>query len=159
MRSCGKRFRTEETARHSKRGLQPDAVVKGCRYGCGGFHVELPGEPPKPRSTRSPGKHRKRLKPVSDKRQAENRERRKMADEVFGPAPECGIRWDAGCRGLADDLHETLSRARSGGDITNPDICLPACRPCHSKVDDFPAEAERRGFLLPSGRPRKAVPR
>jgi 5-methylcytosine-specific restriction endonuclease McrA len=99
------------------------------------------------------------LKPVSDKRRAENRERRKMADEVFGPSPECGIRWDADCRGLADDLHETLSRARSGGDITNPDICVPACRPCHSKVDDNPAEAERRGFLLPSGRPRKAVSR
>jgi 5-methylcytosine-specific restriction endonuclease McrA len=107
---------------------------------------------------RPQGKHA-RLKPVSDKRRAENRERRKMADAVFGPAPECGIRWDAGCRGLADDLHETLSRARSGGDITNPDICVPACRPCHSKVDDNPAEAERRGFLLPSGRPRKAVTR
>jgi 5-methylcytosine-specific restriction endonuclease McrA len=105
-----------------------------------------------------PGRHA-RIKPVSDKRRAENRERRKMADATYGPAPECGIRWDENCRGLADDLHETLSRARSGGDITNPDICVPACRPCHSKVDDNPAEAERRGFLLPSGRPRKAVAR
>jgi 5-methylcytosine-specific restriction endonuclease McrA len=107
---------------------------------------------------KSQGRHA-RIKPVSDKRRAENRQRRRMADAVFGPSPECGIRWDADCRGLADDLHETLSRARSGGDITNPDICVPACRPCHSKVDDNPAEAERRGFLLPSGRPRKAVPR
>jgi 5-methylcytosine-specific restriction endonuclease McrA len=110
---------------------------------------------------RTPPRHAKRkgLKPVSGKRRAENRQRRKMADAVFGPAPECGIRWDANCRGLADDLHETLSRARSGGDITNPDICVPACRPCHSRVDDNPAEAEHRGFLLPSGRPRKAVGR
>lgn len=99
-----------------------------------------------------------RIKPVSDKRQAENRERRKMADEVFGPTPECGIHWDGDCRSLADDLHELLSRARLGS-ITDPENCVPACRPCHSSLTGHPAEAERRGFLLPSGRPRKAVAR
>jgi 5-methylcytosine-specific restriction endonuclease McrA len=106
---------------------------------------------------KSQGRHA-RIKPVSDKRRAENRQRRKMADEVFGPAPECGIRWDADCRGLADDLHELLSRARLGS-ITDPENCVPACRPCHSNLTGNPAEAERRGFLLPSGRPRKAVQR
>lgn len=106
---------------------------------------------------RPQGKHA-RLKPVSDKRRAENRERRKMADTVFGPAPECGIRWDENCRGLADDLDEILSRGR-GGSITDAANTTPACRPCHIQKTEHPAEAERRGFLLPSGRPRKAVPR
>lgn len=35
----------------------------------------------------------------------------------------------------------------------------PACNPCNEAVSSNPAEAEKRGFLLKSGRPSKAVPR
>jgi 5-methylcytosine-specific restriction endonuclease McrA len=99
-----------------------------------------------------------RINPVSDRRRAENRDRRKMADTEFGDQPLCAIRWDENCRGLADDLDEILSRGRSGS-ITDPENCTPACRPCHTAKTEHPAEAEARGLLLPSGRPRKAVPR
>lgn len=99
-----------------------------------------------------------RISPVSGKRRAENRERRKMADEVFGPQPLCAIRWGPGCTVWADDLDEILSRGR-GGSITDAANTNPACRWCHTQKTGNPAEAERRGFLLPSGRPRKAVPR
>jgi hypothetical protein len=81
-----------------------------------------------------------------------------MADAVFGDSPWCAIRWGHGCRGFADDLHEVLSRGR-GGSITEAANTLPGCRWCHTQVTTHPAEAEARGFLLPSGRPRNAVPR
>ena len=106
---------------------------------------------------KSQGRHA-RIKPVSGKRRAENRERRKMADEVFGNRPLCAIKWGPGCTVWADDLDEILSRGR-GGSITDPANTNPACRWCHTQKTGNPAEAERRGFLLPSGRPRKAVPR
>jgi hypothetical protein len=99
-----------------------------------------------------------RIKPVSDRRRAENRDRRKMADTEFGPRPLCAIRWGPGCTGLADDLDEILSRGR-GGSITDAANTTPGCRWCHTQKTEHPAEAEARGLLLPSGRPRKAVPR
>jgi hypothetical protein len=98
------------------------------------------------------------IKPVSGKRQAENRERRKMADATYGDRPLCAIRWGSGCTGWADDLDEILSRGR-GGSITDAANTTPGCRWCHAQKTENPAEAERRGLLLPSGRPRKAVPR
>jgi hypothetical protein len=106
---------------------------------------------------RPQGRHA-RIKPVSDKRRAENRERRKMADEEFGERPLCAIKWGPGCTVWADDLDEILSRGR-GGSITDPANTNPACRWCHTRKTENPAEAERRGFLLPSGRPRKAAAR
>lgn len=45
------------------------------------------------------------------------------------------------CHRRADDLHETLSRARSGGDITNPDIWVPLARECHDEIT-FRPESE-----------------
>jgi hypothetical protein len=108
--------------------------------------------------SRTPLQRTATLNPVSDKRRAENRERRKMADAVFGDRPLCGIRWGDGCAGWADDLDEILSRGR-GGSITDAANTTPACRWCHTQKTEHPAEAEHRGFLLPSGRPSNAAPR
>jgi hypothetical protein len=109
-------------------------------------------------ATGKPPARHARIKPVSDKRRAENRERRKMADATFGDRPLCAIRWGSGCTRWADDLDEILSRGR-GGSITDAANTTPGCRWCHTQKTGHPAEAEERGFLLPSGRPRKAVPR
>lgn len=91
-----------------------------------------------------------RIKPVSDKRAEENKQRRELARLIYPERPPCGVAeaLDAAglpplpvCTGWADDLHETLSRARSGGLITDPSIWCPSCRPCHD-VLTFKPESE-----------------
>ena len=77
------------------------------------------------------------LRPVSVKRAAANRERRKMATAVFGDQPQCTA---PGCPRCADDLHEPLTRAR-GGSITDPGNARPLCREHHDQVT-FAPESE-----------------
>jgi hypothetical protein len=81
-----------------------------------------------------------------------------LTQESLAGNPWCGIRWDGNCTRRADALHEILPRGR-GGSITEKANTLPACNYCNGAVSDNPAEAEARGFLLPSGRPAKAVAR
>jgi hypothetical protein len=86
----------------------------------------------------------KRLSPVSVKRQAENRERRAMADLLWPDRREGTVMCGCGrpvCNRRADDLHETLSRARSGGVITDPSIWVPLSRECHEEIT-FRPESE-----------------
>lgn len=85
-----------------------------------------------------------RLRPVSDRRRAENAERRAMiAVLTGGERPLCDVwlliqmEW---CARWADDAHEPLSRAR-GGAITDPGNVLFPCRPCHD-VLTFRPESE-----------------
>lgn len=85
-----------------------------------------------------------RLRPVSLRRQAENRQRRAMVDGLFGgERPLCAV-WEAlqpgWCTRWADDLHEPLTRAR-GGSITDPDNAVPLCRACHDRIT-FRPESE-----------------
>lgn len=86
------------------------------------------------------------------------RERIPLLLALLTEHPVCQIQWDEGCTGHAVDVHELLSRGR-GGSITARANCVTGCRHCHEKVTQNPAEAEKRGWLLPSGRPSKAVPR
>ena len=80
------------------------------------------------------------LRQVSKKRQAENRERKKLIESLG--SPRCFV-----CGAPADDLHELLSRAR-GGSITSPENARPVCRPCHSRITTEPAWAEEHGYAL-----------
>ena len=95
------------------------------------------------RSPSSPGtatitpSARRTLRPVSVKRAAENRQRRKMTTEVFGDQTQCTA---PGCPKWADDLHEPLTRAR-GGSITDPANARPLCREHHDQVT-FAPESE-----------------
>ncbi len=85
-----------------------------------------------------------KLRAVSAKRAAENRQRRQIADELWPDRREGTVMCGCGrpeCHRRADDLHETLSRARSGGDITNPDIWVPLARECHDEIT-FRPESE-----------------
>ena len=77
---------------------------------------------------------------------------------MLAEQPWCQIQWDEGCQGRSADIHELLSRGR-GGSITAEANCIAGCRHCHDAVTQNPAEAEARGFALPSGRPSKATPR
>ena len=65
------------------------------------------------------------LRPVSARRARENRERRRLAWELWGGVqPRCAR---PGCPRMADNIHEILPRARSGGIITDPSIWAPLC--------------------------------
>lgn len=78
-----------------------------------------------------------RIKPVSAKRRAQNRERRAMIDILFPVRPLCFVPW---CARLADDVHEPLTRGR-GGSITDPENAVPLCRPHHDQIT-FRPESE-----------------
>ena len=54
IRKCGKRFGTEDEARHSKLALAGGHGVVPCAYGCGGWHLERIQTPA--RMTRKPPK-------------------------------------------------------------------------------------------------------
>ncbi len=85
-------------------------------------------------------------------------ERRQLVAALLEAVPWCPIRWDDGCQGRTVDVHEPGMRCR-GADILDEDQCTAACRYCHDKVHDHPAEATARGWMIPSGRPVKAVAR
>ncbi len=116
------------------------------------------GKPPQRKTELKRGKRLERgsaelkrsgpLRPVSKKRQRENRERRAMVNERWpgGVRPRCIVPW---CTNLADDLHEPLTRAR-GGSITDPDNTVPVCRRCHDEIGAEPAWAYRLVLLVRS---------
>lgn len=86
------------------------------------------------------------LKPVSGKRQAENKLRRKVAHATFGRNPPCS---NPRCTSPARDCHEPLTRAR-GGSITDPANMAPLCGPCHAEVQLGPEWAYEAGLMVHS---------
>jgi hypothetical protein len=97
---------------------------------------------------------RKPIRPVSKKRARENRVRDATADRLWPDRHEGTVMCGCGrpeCHRPADDLHETLSRARSGGDITSPDIWVPLSRVCHDEITLGPEWAYRAGLLKHNG--------
>ena len=100
--------------------------------------VPLTRNPGKPLRARTGLSRAKRIKPVSARRQQENRQRRAMIKALYPEPARCAR---PGCPRTANDVHETLSRARSGGVITDPSIWAALCRPCHDEVT-FRPESE-----------------
>lgn len=86
---------------------------------------------------------RTRIKPVSKKRRAENRERKANAIEAFGEMPRCAR---PGCPRLADAPHEIKTRSR-GGSITDMSNCVPLCNPCNGEIGSEAAWAYELGLL------------
>ena len=109
---------------------------------------------------------RARLSPVSDRRKAENRERRAMVAKLWpDERPLCvvytlsqgnpGLIPDkvlSRCERWADDVHEPLTRAR-GGSITDPGNAVPPCRPCHDVLTFRPEVGTRLGLRAWSAGP------
>jgi hypothetical protein len=140
---------TEYDALHSKLYLAGGQEVISCYIGCGGFHLR-PEVKDAPSGSREPAKARALLAQVSRKRQQENRDRRRMAKQLYPEQPLCTV-WElasntavnlpadvlAGCHQWADDLHEPLTRGRSGS-ITDPSNVVPLCRPCHDVITFAP---------------------
>ena len=98
-------------------------------------------------------RRRGRIRPVSAKRAAANRVRSAMADRLWPDRREGTVMCGCGrpdCNRRADDLHETLTRARSGGDITSPDIWIPLARECHDEIQLGPDWAYEAKLLIHS---------
>lgn len=98
---------------------------------------QLPAEAQPPRT---------RVRPVSKKRQRENRERAELIRQLWPVRPMC-VR--PGCPRLADDVHEILTRAR-GGSITDAANFAPLCRKCHDEVTNEAPWAYETGLLVHS---------
>jgi hypothetical protein len=133
---CGHPYGTEAEARNSKSFQHKGAVIEPCRREhAGQYHVRVPQSAPgnrKPSPLRTAS-----IRPVSAKRAAENRKRRKVVDALWPDRPACAR---PGCERAADDIHEPLTRAR-GGSITDRDNMIPLCRSCHDEVT-FTPESE-----------------
>ncbi len=85
------------------------------------------------------------LRAVSAKRQAVNRERRKVIEALLTErGPGCEARLD-GCDGRAVDCHEVLRRSQ-GGSLTDPGNLLLLCRTHHDWITTHPAEAVALGL-------------
>lgn len=98
---------------------------------------------------RSELRRKTRINPVSSKRKAEQRVRRKHGIDTYGDRPLCAIRWDHNCRRWADALHE-LHKAGQGGSRTDMSNCVPACHYCNGMVEEYPVEAHARGWVVKS---------
>lgn len=110
-----------------------------------------------PLSAGRPLSRKSRLRPKSKKRQREDRARKAMVHELWPDMhPTCVV---AGCRRLADDVHEPLTRAR-GGSITDLANAVPICRPHHDELTfGEPTWAYEQGLKLHSwsARPRHSL--
>lgn len=100
--------------------------------------------------TKTPLEARARVKPRSEKREADMVERRALVKRLLAERPTCEARWV--CRGARSvDVHERIKRSR-GGSILDPVQAhmVTVCRACHDMTEREPAEATRRRLLLPS---------
>lgn len=103
---------------------------------------------------------RSSLRPVSRKRQRENRVRARALEEAWGPRPwHCVFkgyvrRYEARtgeayepprCFGEVN-AHELVKRSR-GGSITDPSNCVPLCNFHNDWVEDHPWAAQKLGLV------------
>ncbi len=97
---------------------------------------------------------RSAVKPMSSKRHAENRERRKVMAEAFGPREtwQCYVSQSSFAGGLMGPCygplngHEIVKRSQ-GGSITDPSNILILCDRHNEWVENFPVDAHRLGLM------------
>jgi hypothetical protein len=89
------------------------------------------------------------IRPRSLKTERKFVRRRQLVATLLETRPWCEILWDAGCTRRSTEVHEPEMRSR-GADICDEDACITGCHYCHMQVHAHPAEATRRGFMIPS---------
>ena len=105
------------------------------------WNSTLRRSPMKPISRDVEWQARKPLKPVSDKRKAENRQRSKVLAELKAKFPMCQR-----CHERPSvDGHE-LKRRSAAGSITDENNIRMVCRMCHEWIGMHPVEAIKEGF-------------
>lgn len=84
------------------------------------------------------------VKPMSDKRRAQQADRRQLAspyqhERCWVGAPEC--------TGWAEAWHELVGAAQ-GGSRTDPRNLVACCNACNRWIEDHPLRARRRGWKV-----------
>lgn len=86
----------------------------------------------------------------SKKKAAEDRQRKKLAEELRQlRGMLCEARTEV-CTSLWTDMHEVLRRSQ-GGSAVDPGNILCVCRSCHDWIHNNVAEAKKRGLLKSRG--------
>lgn len=97
--------------------------------------------------SRKPLRRGRPLQRVSKKKtrqlRAEAKTKRKLVELTHGL---CEARIEGVCMYRGVDKHETKTRGR-GGDPTDLQNVILACRPCHDWIDEHPREALALGLL------------
>ena len=89
---------------------------------------------------------RTRLKQVSSKQAAINRERHKIKLEIMEErGPWCEARIMTCCDNYGCDLHEIVKRG-CGGSATDKNNIILICRSCHAFIENNPAKAKELGL-------------
>ena len=125
-----------------------------------------------PLERRTPLVRRTRLRPVSNRRQRQARQRSAFVAEQLAKRPDCEVGRMIGayridtygaqyggrlirefypCAGRSVDIHEPLTRAR-GGSILDVANTVAVCRGCHDWIHDHPQGATALGLLKGSRR-------
>lgn len=102
-------------------------------------------------------KPRSPMRSVSAKRQAQNRLRKKVRDEVLTRDQGCRARTLAPgpCRSPFRDrkpleVHELIGGAYRSECWLDPDLCISVCQVHHDWIEAHPAAAEELGLARPS---------
>lgn len=90
---------------------------------------------------------RTRIKPVSKKRAAQNREYDKIRIEVYERAKgRCEARAVWSCTGAVEQVHH--KQGRTGDRMTDIDKMMGLCYPCHDFITKNPTIAYQNGWML-----------
>lgn len=91
---------------------------------------------------------RRRINPVSKRRQKVNREYARARRSYLADRPRCEAA-RGGCTGLSTDIHHVRSRGRSGrdSDLVDRANFLACCRNCHDWIESNRREAVELGLL------------
>ena len=100
------------------------------------------------RQTPPAKKPKKRIPPMSKKRERENKEYLRLRKEFLGAHPYCEACQIVWSKWLpvhpATDVHHMEGR---GVNFLRVEMWLPVCRKCHRWIHDNPSEARRLGLL------------
>lgn len=86
---------------------------------------------------------RSRIKPVSDKRQAQLDEYKVIRPEYMKAHPVCMVE---GCNKPSTDVHH--KRGRSGVQLNKTEDFLAVCREDHNYIEEHPAWAKAKGYSV-----------
>lgn len=86
---------------------------------------------------------RKKINPVSPKREELNKEYFKLVEQFKKDNPECKAKVNEYCTKETDDPHHMRGR---GNYLLDVGTWLPVCRSCHSYLEAHPKEAKEKGL-------------
>ena len=92
-------------------------------------------------------KQKKRIRPMSKKRERENREYLKRRKAFLKAHPSCQAVFSINCSGVSEDVHH--SAGRLGGNYLDEKTWIATCRSCHINIHRWPRSARNLGLLAP----------